>query len=131
MTIAVMKQALECLESLAAEPPGVRALHPNAVVIQNLRAALAEAEQQEPVACLYRDSYGKLKVSQVWPPESGAFMVFTTPQPAIPDGMVVLFEKAIHHLKQHAAEYEHPGQHKLISDMEAMLAAAPKPGDKE
>ncbi len=54
MTIAAMKQALECLESLAAEPPGVRALHLDAVVIQNLRAAIEQAETAEPVAEVWR-----------------------------------------------------------------------------
>ena len=41
--------------------------------------------KQEPVAWLYRDSWGTMKLSQVTPPPVGAFPVYTaTPQPAPP-----------------------------------------------
>ena len=36
--------------------------------------------EQEPVAWLYRDSWGTMKLSQVTPPPVGAFPVYTTPQ---------------------------------------------------
>jgi len=35
--------------------------------------------EQEPVAWLYRDSWGTLKLSQTMPPPTGAFPVYTTP----------------------------------------------------
>ena len=37
--------------------------------------------EQEPVAWLYRDSWGTMKLSQIMPPPIGAFPVYTTPQP--------------------------------------------------
>jgi hypothetical protein len=43
-----------------------------------LRDRLAQPEQ-EPVAWLYRDSWGTMKLSQVTPPPVGAFPVYTTP----------------------------------------------------
>jgi hypothetical protein len=39
-----------------------------------------EAEKQEPVAWLYLDSWGTLKLSQIMPAPVGAFPVYTTPQ---------------------------------------------------
>lgn len=35
--------------------------------------------EQEPVAWLYRDSWGTMKLSQVMPPPVGAFPAYTTP----------------------------------------------------
>ena len=51
--------------------------------ITALRAALAEPEQ-EPVAWLYRDSWGTMKLSQIMPPPVGAFAVYTAPTPRKP-----------------------------------------------
>ena len=51
--------------------------------ITALRAALAEPEQ-EPVAWLYRDSWGTMKLSQIMPPPVGAFPVYTAPAPRKP-----------------------------------------------
>ena len=48
--------------------------------ITALRAALAEPEQ-EPVAWLYRDAWGTMKLSQTLPPPVGAFPVYTAPTP--------------------------------------------------
>jgi hypothetical protein len=47
-----------------------------------LRTAIAEAEKQEPVAWLYLDAWGTLKLSQIMPPPTGAFPVYTTPPAA-------------------------------------------------
>jgi hypothetical protein len=47
-----------------------------------LRAAIAEAEKQEPVAWLYWDSWGAMKLSQIMPPPVGAFPVYTAPPAA-------------------------------------------------
>jgi hypothetical protein len=44
-----------------------------------LRERLAQPEQ-EPVAWLYRDAWGVMKLSQTTPPPVGAFPVYTTPQ---------------------------------------------------
>ena len=41
----------------------------------------ANAEPVEPVAWLYRDSWGTMKLSQVMPPPVGAFPVYTTTPP--------------------------------------------------
>lgn len=43
-----------------------------------LRSRLAQPEQ-EPVAWLYLDSWGTMKLSQVTPPPVGAFPVYTAP----------------------------------------------------
>jgi hypothetical protein len=40
---------------------------------------IEELERQEPVAWLYRDSWGTLKLSQIMPPPIGSFPVYTTP----------------------------------------------------
>ena len=51
-----------------------------AEVFEALRAALEQqAEPVEPVAWLYRDSWGTMKLSQVTPPPIGAFPVYTAP----------------------------------------------------
>lgn len=44
------------------------------------RLAQPELEQeQEPVAWVYRDSWGNMKLSQIMPPPVGAFPVYTAP----------------------------------------------------
>jgi hypothetical protein len=46
--------------------------------IDALRERLAQPEQ-EPVAWLYRDDWGVMKLSQTTPPPVGAFPVYSTP----------------------------------------------------
>lgn len=58
MSIQAMKQALEALESFAAEPPGKRVLHPEAVVITALRDAIEQMERAEPVGEVRDMKYG-------------------------------------------------------------------------
>ena len=41
--------------------------------------AASKQPEQEPVAWLYRDAWGTMKLSQVTPPPVGAFPVYTTP----------------------------------------------------
>lgn len=41
----------------------------------------APQPEQEPVAWLYRDSWGTMKLSQIMPPPVGAFPVYTAPTP--------------------------------------------------
>ena len=42
------------------------------------------AQQQEPVAWMYRDSWGDLKLSQSMPPNVGAFPLYTSPPASRP-----------------------------------------------
>jgi hypothetical protein len=49
-----------------------------------LRTAIEAAKRQEPVAWLYWDSWGTMKLSQIMPPPVGAFPVYTTPPAAQP-----------------------------------------------
>ena len=68
----IMQQALKALEAnlgnWAAKTKAIAAL----------RERLAQPEQ-EPVAWLYRDAWGTMKLSQVTPPPVGAFPVYTAP----------------------------------------------------
>ena len=68
----LMKLALDALE--IAEVDGNCCYE----ATELLRTRLAQPEQ-EPVAWLYRDSWGVMKLSQVTPPPVGAFPVYTTP----------------------------------------------------
>ena len=82
-------QALEALDLLAKSEHqatnfttknGGR-IYPHKVAVDAgvaLRTALAEPEQ-EPVAWLYRDLWGTLKLSQIMPPPVGVFPVYTHP----------------------------------------------------
>jgi hypothetical protein len=74
-----LKLALDALERYAPQ-------HGNpddmSDAITALRTAIEAAEKQEPVAWLYRDSWGTLKLSQIMPPPIGAFPVYTTPPAA-------------------------------------------------
>ena len=72
MSIEAMKLALEAWDTGLDKRPAMEAL----------RTTIAEAEKQEPVAWLYRDSWGTLKLSQIMPPPIGAFPVYTTPPAA-------------------------------------------------
>ena len=45
---------------------------------------LVRKPEQEPVAWLYRDSWGTMKLSQIMPPPVGAFPVYTAPTPRKP-----------------------------------------------
>jgi hypothetical protein len=89
----LMKQALEALKkcryrSLADEivDPAITALRER--LEQPLRTHWEGCEEvhpeckqleQEPVAWLYRDAWGTMKLSQVTPPPVGAFPVYTAP----------------------------------------------------
>ena len=55
-----------------------------------LSITLSEPEKQ-PVAWLYWDSWGTLKLSQIMPPPVGAFPVYTTPPAA--DDLIATYEK--------------------------------------
>jgi len=100
MITEAMKQALEALQEavdkagwIGMSPEGwdetqrevdeyvTQRLEP---AITALRTAIAEAEKQEPVAWLYWDSWGTMKLSQIMPPPVGAFPVYTTPPAAQP-----------------------------------------------
>jgi hypothetical protein len=85
MSIEAMKQALEALEKhkpKISESSLAWITHYQAITA--LRTAIAEAEKQEPVAWLYWDSWGTMKLSQIMPPPVGAFPVYTTPPAAQP-----------------------------------------------
>jgi len=61
--------------------------------------AESEVYKQEPVAWLYRDSWGTLKLSQIMPPPIGAFPVYTTPpaaqrQPLTDEQIIDCWEKS-------------------------------------
>ncbi len=75
MSIEAMKQALEALETV---------FMPHHPAVISLRTAIEQAEKQEPVAWLYLDAWGTLKLSQIMPPPVGAFPVYTTPPAAQP-----------------------------------------------
>jgi hypothetical protein len=76
MSIDAMKQALEYLDSPSSKlwPAGTQYN-----IITALRLAIEQAERQEPVAWLYRDAWGTLKLSQIMPPPVGSFPVYTAP----------------------------------------------------
>jgi hypothetical protein len=76
MSIDAMKQALEYLDSPSSKlwPAGTQYK-----IIIALRLAIEQAEKQEPVAWLYLDSWGTLKLSQIMPVLVGAFPVYTAP----------------------------------------------------
>jgi hypothetical protein len=78
MSITAMKQALEALET--ADEVGFWELQKTAITV--LRAAIEQAEKQGPVAWLYWDSWGTMKLSQIMPPPVGAFPVYTAPPAA-------------------------------------------------
>ena len=57
---------------------------PNTIANSEAIPEQISEQGQEPVAWLYRDSWGTMKLSQVMPPPVGAFPVYTTPpQPDI------------------------------------------------
>lgn len=85
MTIAAMKQALEALESFAAEPPGKRVLHPEAIVITALRAAIEQAEKAEPVHYQYRYTEGVSNKLRSGEPPLEIIPLYTHPAP-VPAG---------------------------------------------
>ena len=78
MSITAMKQALEALEEAHPKPYNESVIS-HVEAITALRTAIEQAEKQEPVAWLYQDSWGTLKLSQIMPPPIGAFPVYTTP----------------------------------------------------
>ena len=95
MSITAMKQALEVMGLMGADLICEAAHHKKKDLheigepcpIQQrwhkafdaLRTAIEQAEKQEPVAWLYLDAWGTLKLSQIIPPPVGAFPVYTTP----------------------------------------------------
>lgn len=121
MSIDAMKAVLDFLEQ-------GNFVYPTKIA-DDLRAAITEAERQEPVAHLYRDQYGKLKLSQTLPHEDGAFAVFTTPQPAIPEWRPTNEELTAIYMKANGIEGKNPPitTERIFTAMRAMLAAAPKP----
>jgi len=104
MSIEAMKLALEALESCTpADTSTGHVVWPSydeqavAQAITALRTAIAGAEKQEPVAWLYRDSWGTLKLSQIMPPPIGAFPVYTTPPAAQPCPYIRSTAEGTHH----------------------------------
>lgn len=79
MSITAMRQALEALYMANAREWPENKI---GAAINALSAAIEQAEKQEPVAWLYRDAWGTLKLSQIMPPPVGAFPVYTTPPAA-------------------------------------------------
>ncbi len=71
-----------------------------------------EAMKQAPVAWLYWDSWGTMKLSQIMPPPVGAFPVYTTP-PAAQRQWVGLTDEQIN---QYDYQYRD-----LLYDVEKML----------
>ena len=94
-----LKQALEALgaymEATDSEADA-KAHSLMAAAFFKLKEAVAEAEKQEPVAWMYRDAWGTLKLSQVMPPPIGAFPVYTTP-PAQPCPYIRSTAEGTHH----------------------------------
>ena len=74
MSIDAMKQALEALIDARRYGAGDWSSTEDA-----LRLAIEQAETQEPVAWLYRDAWGTLKLSEIMPPPVGSFPVYTAP----------------------------------------------------
>jgi hypothetical protein len=78
----IMRQALDALE-VAYGVSLIEDIIPKDAPIKQaitaLRTAIEQAEKQEPVAWLYLDAWGTLKLSQIIPPPVGAFPVYTTP----------------------------------------------------
>jgi len=74
MSIDAMKQALEALIDARRYGAGDWSSTEDA-----LRLAIEQAEKQEPVAWLYRDAWGTLKLSEIMPPPVGSFPVYTAP----------------------------------------------------
>lgn len=70
----IMQQALEALTTY----DGTNGEGKRKRVLATLRERLAQPEQA-PVAWLYRDAWGTMKLSQVTPPPVGAFPVYTAP----------------------------------------------------
>jgi hypothetical protein len=71
-----------------------------------------EAMKQAPVAWLYWDSWGTMKLSQIMPPPVGAFPVYTTP-PAAQSQWVGLTDEEIDEWT--------PEIHSVIQAIEAKL----------
>lgn len=63
------------IQSLADQP---------ANQLDDINVADIPAQQQEPFAWLYIDSWGDLKLSQIMPPPVGAFPVYTSPPASKP-----------------------------------------------
>ena len=74
MSIDAMKQALVALIDARRYGAGDWSSTEDA-----LRLAIEQAEKQEPVAWLYRDAWGTLKLSEIMPPPVGSFPVYTAP----------------------------------------------------
>ena len=123
MSIAAMKQALEALEaSFDILDPS---MYPNeenmvAYAITALRDALEQQEKVEPVGYIWRTHAGELKFAEktswnCWTP------VYTTPQPAIPDGWQLVPVEPTPEMQRAMQQAEWPDE-----AYKAMLAAAPK-----
>ncbi len=82
MSIEAMKQALEALTRIWEDGLENFPESGHDAAITALRTAIEQAEKQEPVAWLYWDSWGTMKLSQIMPPPIGAFPVYTTPPAA-------------------------------------------------
>ena len=134
MSIDAMKQALESLEDDGV--PGMEN------VKANFRAAIEAAERQEPVAVVEAwpndiDALGILWIKEI-PPEGTK--LYTTPQPAIPDGWLRAVDEAMvcSHLGVADASDSYEVAKKKLNDLicwnaevNRYFAAAPKPGEKK
>lgn len=76
---SVLRQALETFTHCYAETD--RRINERAKLLVELSTALDTAEKVEPMAWLYKDTYGKLKVSQIEEHDEHDFPVFTHPAP--------------------------------------------------
>ena len=98
MSIDAMKQALEFIK--ATNKSSSFWLVPESNLnktVTALRLAIEQAEKQEPVAWLYRDAWGTLKLSEIMPPPVGSFPVYTAPpnrQPLPSHEIVMMYEES-------------------------------------
>lgn len=150
MSIQAMKQALEALEGLAHDSTGktgTQMMRDMDNAITTLRAAITEAERQEPVAETHPNNLRKTVGGDHWCREvllySGnsphdffdgknyRVKLYTTPQPAIPAGYALVPVEPTPKMvdatwdEPLGANESHNARNKRI--YKAMIAAAPKP----
>ena len=120
MSIAAMKQALEALGSCESMLPEYHQWLSDAQY--ELRAAIEAAEKVERVACTCADfvtnEIGYMKAFTNLPYNTD---LYTTPQPAIPDGWVLVPAEPTPEMQRAMQQAEWPDE-----AYKAMLAAAPK-----
>lgn len=123
-TLEAMKQALEALEARCGTNADERKK-----VIPNLRAAIEEMDQAEPIAWMYEDSetyhFTNLKsYSELFK----SIPLYIHPAPAPKGWQLVPVEPTDHMRTEGRETYRNDGDE--LNIWLTMLAAAPKPGDK-